>query len=567
MKIGISHHARLGTKSGRRRHRKGKEMAYKDLRDFIGVLEQAGELLRISAEVDWRYEVSGWIRKTDDMRPRGPALLFENLRGYSKDYRLVSGLIGSNRRFAMALNLPFTSPLEIVGAFRDRIKAPISPVMASDGPCQENIHFGEDIDLLEFPVPWWHPRDGGRFIGTWHGVISKDLHTGIRNVGMHRVQVFDRNHTGIGMLAMAHLSHHFSQRQRIGQPLEVAIVIGADETVAMVAGTGFPPDADELALAGALRQEPIPLVKCKTVDLEVPANAEIVIEGIVSPTERHLEGPFGEWAGYHAGGVRLRPLLTVKAITHRNQPILRGCLLGKPVTEDQFLYSIGIMAEALRMFESHGPEGVLAVNCPPEGVALASAIVQLQPRYVGHSLNAGRTLISSRVGSHLKTIVLVDDDIDPFDLGQVWWAINTRVQGSRDIEVFKFSTEPRSDPSVPRQNAEFGDKIIIDATKKLDYPYNPNYGSHWAPVCVPEAEVMDLVELRWQSIVDQKRPEPDKEAEFRQFLDGEFEQYWKQWRAKAHVLSEEEMKAELGRSFPMQKGDTYRRSPGDTKKR
>jgi UbiD family decarboxylase len=535
-------------------------MAYRDLRHFMDALEEARELRRVSVEVDWRYEVSGWIRKTDDMRPRGPALLFEKLRGYGNDYRLASGLIGSYKRFAMALGLPpDTLPAEIVSAFRDRIKTPLTPVVVSDGPCQENVHLGDAIDLLEFPVPWWSPRDGGRFIGTWHGVISKDLHTGIRNVGMHRVQVFDRNHTGIGTLAMAHISHHLRQRQRVGQPLEVAIVIGADETVPIVAGTGFPPDVDELALAGALRQEPLQLVKCKTVDVEVPASAEIVIEGVVSPTERHLEGPFGEWAGYHAGGVRLRPLLTVTAITHRNQPILRGCLLGKPVTEDQFLYTIGIMAEALRMFESHGPEGVLAVNCPPEGVALASAIVQLQPRYVGHSLNAGRTLISSRVGSHLKTVVLVDDDIDPFDLGQVWWAINTRVQGSRDIEVFRFSTEPRSDPSVPRQNAEFGDKIIIDATKKLDHPYNPIYGSHWAPVCVPEPEIMDLVELRWRSTIEERPPEPDKEAQLREFLDGEFEGYWSEWRDKTYVLSEEEIKAEMGRSFPMGERVGYKR--------
>src|SRR5271157_355991 len=523
-------------------------MAYRDLRDFINVLEREGELLRISDEVDWRYEVGAWIRKTDDMRPRGPALLFEKLRGYSQEYRLVSGLIGSYTRFAMPLGLPAVfSPVEIVRAFRERIKAPLAPVVVSDAPCHEKVHLGDDIDLLEFPVPWWSARDGGRFIGTWHGVISRDLHNGIQNVGMHRVQIFDRNHTGIGMLPMAHISHHFTQRQRIGKPLEVAIVIGADETVPIVAGTGFPPDADELAIAGGLRQEPLQLVRGKTVDLHVPANAEIVIEGLVSPTERHQEGPFGEWAGYHSGGVRLRPLLTVTAITHRNQPILRGCLLGKPVTEDQFLYSIGIEAEAVRMFESHGPEGVLAVHCPPEGVALASAIVQLQPRYVGHSLNAGRTLISSRVGSHLKTIVLVDDDIDPYDLGQVWWAINTRVQGSRDIEIYRYSAEPRSDPSVPRQNAEFGDKIIIDATKKLDYPYNPMYGAHWAPVCIPEPEVMELVEFRWRSIVEHKPAQPDKEGELRQFLDGEFEQYWSDWRGKTYRLSDEEIKQELGR--------------------
>jgi len=535
-------------------------MAYKDLRHFIDYLEQEGELRRIPVEVDWRYEVGGWIRKADDLRPRGPALLFENLRGYGSEYRLVSGLIGSYRRFALALGLsPDLSPPEIVHAFREKLKKPIDPVLVDDGPCQENIRLGEDIDLLQFPVPWWHPMDGGRFIGTWHGVISKDLHTGIRNVGMHRMHVFDRKHSGIGMLAMAHISHHYSQRQQIGKPFEVAVVIGADETVPIVAGTGFPVDIDEIRLAGGLRGEAVELVKCKTVDLEVPANAEIVIEGTVSPSDRHLEGPFGEWAGYHAGGVRLRPVFTATAITHRNQPILRGCLLGKPVTEDQFLYSICNSAEALRMFESHGPEGVLAVNCPPEGVAMASAIIQMRPRYVGHSWNAGRTLMSSRVGSHLKTVVMVDDDIDPFDLGQVWWAVNTRVQGSRDIEILRFSTEPRSDPSVPRHNAEFGDKIIIDATKKLDYPYNPKYGSHWAPVCYPPQAIMDLVEIRWKSVIDGEAPEPEKEAEIRQSLDGEFEQYWKDWRADAHTLSEEEYKAELGRSFPIRGGTEYKK--------
>ncbi len=216
----------------------------------------------------------------------------------------------------------------------------------------------------------------------------------------------------------------------------------------------------------------------------------------------------------------MRSPLTVTAITHRHQPILRGCLLGKPVTEDQYLFSIGIMAESMRMFESNGPEGVTAVNCPPEGVASASAIIQMRPRYVGHSWNIGRTLISSQIAKHLKTVVLVDDDIDPFDLGQVWWAINTRVQGGRDIEILRFSPISRSDPSVPRQNAAFGDKMIIDATKKLDHPYNPLWDSHWAPVSVPDPEIMEFVESRWQSFFNHEKPDLEKETQLREFWMG-----------------------------------------------
>jgi 3-polyprenyl-4-hydroxybenzoate decarboxylase len=164
------------------------------------------------------------------------------------------------------------------------------------------------------------------------------------------------------------------------------------------------------------------------------------------------------------------------------------------------------------------------------------------------------------VGSHLKTVVVVDDDIDPFDLGQVWWAINTRVQGSRDIEVLRFSNEPRSDPSIPRSNAEFSDKMIIDATKKLDYPFVPIYGAHWAPVCMPEPEVMDLVHLRWQGVMEGK-PQPEKEKELQTLLRGDFEKYWQAFRAAHYTLTEEEEKAEIGRSFPLTETVSYKRKP------
>ena len=527
-------------------------MAYEDLREFISVLEKRDQLKRIPQQVHWKYELAGWVRKTMDMRPKGPALLFENLTGYSSDYSVLSGAVGTYERFAIALGLEPEMPLrEIINVFKERTLNPIAPVMVSTGPVKENVHTGDDIDLFEFPVPWWTPRDGGRFIGCWHGVVTKEPSTGVRNVGMYRVMIHDKNHTGLGFLPSTEMGYHYSEMERQGKPLEVAIVIGADETVPMVAGTGFPPSVDEFTLAGALRQSPLELVKCETVDLEVPANAEIVLEGQLLPFERKEEGPFSEHTGYHGGGVRMRPIFKVTAICHRNKPIYRGCLLGKPTTEDHTLYSVAQSAAAMRMFETHGPEGVVAVHCPPEGDSIASAFVSMRPHYVGHSRNVGRALLSGPVSKYIKYVVVVDEDIDPFDFGQVWWAIIYRTQGSRDIEVLKFGTTSRSDPSVLRASGEFTDKVLIDATKKLDYPFDHVWGGHWAPVGFPPKEIMELVDLRWQNIFEGNAQVERKISDLTSRIENEVFPKWERFREKHYKLTEEERQREIYLSYPV----------------
>ncbi len=343
-------------------------MAYEDLRSFIAVLEAEGELLRIPIEVDWEYELGGWIRKSVDMRPKGPALLFENIKGYSPEQRVFSCGVDSYPRFALALGLPKTThPREIIDVFRERLKKPISPTIVGTGPVKENILIGRDVDLYRFPVPIFSPRDGGRYIGTWCGIISKSPDSRTANSGMYRVMVHDRTSAGIGFLPFSHLGYHYSLSERANKPLELAIVIGADEVVSMVAAMGFPHDRDEMHYAGALREAPVKLVKCETVDLEVPANAEIVIEGVLLPRQRRPEGPFSEHTGYHGGPVRMRPIFQVTAILHRNDPISRVCMSGKPSNESHSLTSISFSSAALDMFDRHGPPGVTSVFCPPEG--------------------------------------------------------------------------------------------------------------------------------------------------------------------------------------------------------
>jgi 4-hydroxy-3-polyprenylbenzoate decarboxylase len=531
-------------------------MAFKDLREFIDALERDGELLRVPVPVDWRYEVGGWIRKSIDMRPKGPALLFENLQGYSSEFRLFSAGLATYPRLAMALGLPKqTPPREIINFYRERIKKPVAPALVPTGPVKEHILTGDAIDLFTFPVPWWTPRDGGRYIGTWHGIISKHPDTRVVNMGMYRMMIHDRQHSGVGFLPFTHLGYHYAACEKQGTPLEIAVVIGAEEIISMVAATGFPPGVDELRMAGALRGEPIELVKCETVDLEVPATAEIVLEGIILPYERKPEGPFGEHTGYHGGPVRMRPIFKTTAILHRNQPILRGCLPGQPTAEDHTLYDIIHSAAALDMFDTHGPEGVTAVHCPPEGDSISSMVIAMQPHFIGHSRNVGRTLISSSVGKYIKYVVVVDDDIDPFDLGQVWWVIVTRTQGSRDLEVLRFSTTSRSDPSVPRDQPEYTDKVIIDATKKLDYPYDKNWGGHWAPTCLPLPESIELASLKWEDLVHGTTTNREKIDALTEKFAREISPKWERWRQEAYEMSPEEQAKEISRSYPILRQD------------
>ena len=526
-------------------------MAYKDLREFLAKLEECEDLYKVSQPVDALYEIGGWVRYSDDKRPKGPALLFENIKGYKKGYRVYAGGIGSVRRLAIALGLDPEIPLrDLIATYKERIGRPIDPIRVADGPVMENIKTGEEVDLLEFPIPWWTPRDRERYVGTWHGNVTKNRETGVTNIGMYRVQLVDGKRTCAGFAPSSDAGFHYRQRESLGEPLEMAIVVGADETINMVAASGEPENVDEYSVAGGLRDAPVELVRCSTVDLEVPAHAEIVIEGKIFPGEKMPEGPFGEHTGYHGGGVRMRPVFHVTGIMHRDDPIFRGSLLGKPTTEIHVFYQVSLAASGLKMFESHGPKGVKMINCPQEFDPLLGAVIQISPHYVGHSWDVGRTWLSSSVSPVAKYVIVVDEDIDPFDLGEVGWAIMTRTQGTRDIEVLRWGRQSRSDPSVPRDQGEYCDMVIIDATKKLDYPYVEAWGGHWAPVCVPPPEIMELVDLKWRKefenlAIDQK--EIDEKAGF---ITGEFHKKWEEWRQKAYTLSPEELEREKELSYP-----------------
>lgn len=312
-------------------------------RGFIDLLSQEGYLKRITQLVDWKVEL-GEITRSN----RQP-LLFENIRDYP-GLRVFTNGLGNFSSIALALGLqPEKGRKKTIGEARRRVGTPVKPVMVNTGPVLENVIEGSDINLLEFPIPKWSKYDAGRYIGTWHANVTRDPETGCRNLGVYRMQVLGCRQTTLNTSANSHLGLQFAKAEKKGQPLEMAVVIGAAEPVVMAAAAGYPCGSDEYDLAGGLSGKGIPLIPCKTVNLEVPAESEIVIEGVIKPGVRVQDGPYFDYAGMPTTNPNAY-VFEATRLMFRNEPIFRGAAVGHHAAEDQQLFSL--LAE-LNLFDFH----------------------------------------------------------------------------------------------------------------------------------------------------------------------------------------------------------------------
>jgi 4-hydroxy-3-polyprenylbenzoate decarboxylase len=309
-----------------------------DFRKFISHLDNAGELKRIRDEVDWKYEVGEKTREALK-GSSNKALLFENIKDYP-EYMVFTNGLGTYRRVSMALGLEPRTPFrETVKVLKHRMSHPTEPVLIDDGPCRENIIAGDDVDLTKLPVPWWSRKDDGRYIGTWHINITKDSETGTRNVGIYRMQLKGPRKALINASPKSHLTHHLHKEEKKGVPLDMAVAIGISEPIIIAGGAAVPYGVDEFHIAGSLCQEPVTLIKCNTIDIEVPAASEIVIEGKVLPGKREKEGPFLDYSGVPSFN-RYGYVFEVTGLMYRNNPIFRGAAIGEPGAEDHLLYRL-----------------------------------------------------------------------------------------------------------------------------------------------------------------------------------------------------------------------------------
>ncbi|MBM3889753.1 MAG: UbiD family decarboxylase, partial [Verrucomicrobia bacterium] len=331
----------------------------KDIREFIERLAQAGEVQEINQEVDWNLEMGAIMRHANDLM--APAPLFNNIKGYPGYKLLGSPVSGSRRkdafyaRIAISLGLPADSGAATIietlsSFFHPRL---IPPRVVSDAPCKQHKLIGDAVDLFKLPVPYLHEGDGGRYIGTWHTVITQTPDRQWTNWGMYRMVVHDKTTMGGPMAPMQHIGMHLAEWRKLGKPMPFAVVIGSDPLTPLIASTGIPAGVNEAEVAGGYRGEPAELVNCETVDLQVPASAEIIIEGFVPTDETRLEGPFGEYTGFMSAGQSQRPVYKVTAITFRDHPIFTAVCPGVPV-EDHLSMSLSVAAEALTALRDNG---------------------------------------------------------------------------------------------------------------------------------------------------------------------------------------------------------------------
>jgi len=308
-------------------------MPFEGLREFLSFLEERGQLARVSREINGNsYEVSAILDKLS--KQSGKAVIFENLKNY--DMPLCANILGTLKRVSMALEATEQSLFNEWN--RRRLSEWPAPKYVSDGPCKELIIKKEQVNLLRYPILKWNPLDGGPYI-TLGAMISKDPETGDRNAGIYRMLVQGKNQLGINMLPGKHITAHYSKAEAKGKPLEAAVAIGLDPTIVLVAATRLKLGEDELAFAGALRKEPVKITACQTVDIEVPAFAEIVMEGRIPPKIRAIEGPFGECTGYY-GAAHNMPVFRIETITQREHPIYQATYTGKPPKEEHAITSI-----------------------------------------------------------------------------------------------------------------------------------------------------------------------------------------------------------------------------------
>jgi UbiD family decarboxylase len=448
-----------------------------DLRGFLAALREAGELGTISSSVSLDQEVGAICVR--NLRNQGPGLLFERPGGL--EMPLAVDLLASRRRYALALGV---KPEELSVEWNRRVKELLKPVIVDKGSCQERVWTGDNVDLTRLPVPIWNSKDGGPFL-TLSCHITKDPETGVRNVGVYRNQVHDRNTLGILVEPYAHLK--LQMGKAAGRPFPVAIALGADPVVLMTATAPVPYGVDELEVAGALRRKPVELVRCKTVPLEAPATAEIVIEGEILADELREEGPFGEFTGYYGGHQAPRPVIRVKTITHRERPILHATYEGLPPSGSAMLVAVPREAELMRQISL---PGIRQVHMSPGGGGAFHAVVSVEKVYEGFGKQVGMAVLGTTAGRSVKRVIVVDPDIDAADPVAVEWAIATRVQPHRDVEVLRDMPGVILDPSMPNRVPRLTSKMIIDATR-----YD---AKEFPPVCLPAAEAMEKTERDWQ---------------------------------------------------------------------
>lgn len=485
-------------------------MKYKDLRDFIDLLEKRGELKRISQEIDPYLEMTEIADRT--LRAEGPALLFENPKGY--DIPVLANLFGTPKRVAMGMGQEDVSELREVGKLLAFLKEPEPPKGIKEAlgqipvfkqvlnmpakevkkaPCQQVILQGDDVDLTKFPIQHCWPGDAAPLI-TWGLTVTKGPHKKRQNLGIYRQQLLGKN-----KIIMRWLSHRggaldFQEwcKEHPGEPYPVSVALGADPATILGAVTPVPDTLSEYAFAGLLRGSKTEVVKSISNDLQVPASAEIVLEGHIMPGEMAPEGPYGDHTGYY-NEVDDFPVMTVTHITHRKDPIYHSTFTGRPPDEPAIL-GVALNEVFVPILQKQFPE-IVDFYLPPEGCSYRMAVVTMKKQYPGHAKRVMMGVWSFlRQFMYTKFVIVCDDDINARDWNDVIWAITTRMDPARDTTLIENTPIDYLDFASPVSG--LGSKMGMDATNKWPGETTREWGE---PIVMDQA-TKDRVDELWDSL-------------------------------------------------------------------
>jgi UbiD family decarboxylase len=443
---------------------------HEDLREFIKRAEEAGEIVRIKG-ADPHLEMGTLGEIVNHARPEPPALLFEDVPGYPKGMRLISGATNSSKRLAITLGLPVPStPLDVVRAYRDRMKEhrPIPPKTVGKGAVFENIDRDGEVDLFRFPVPFLHELDGGRFIGTDDIVIMRDPEENWVNCATYRVMVQDKNHVSIWISPGKHGRQIREKYFKAGKPCPVLISCGHDPLLFLAGGNELKLGLSEYDYVGGHRGKPYEIVPSELYGLPMPAQAELVLEGEMVEGVTAKEGPFGEFTGYYASSPSEQPVVNVRRVYWRNDPIISIASPMRPPSDFSFSKCVMKAGMIWDEVEKAGLSGVAGVWVHEFGGARMFNVISIKQAYPGHARQAGFLAASCQSGSYLgRFVVVVDEDVDPSDLFDVMWAICTRCDPAQDIETFRRAWSGPLDPILDKASST-NSRAVIDACRPYE---------------------------------------------------------------------------------------------------
>ena len=477
-------------------------MPIEDTKQFIQELDKAGELKRVKSEVDTNLEIAEILRRT--MYSKGPAILFENVKNY--DIPVLGNAFGSIKRLEIGLETSdFTeigqrivdmTRMEIPSGFFNKIRklpelskiTDIAPKLEKNGPVTEIFNDSPSFDKIPILKTW--PKDAGKFI-TLGLVATKHPETGIKNLGVYRMQILDNNHALMHWQKHKRGAHHSDVSKEKGKKIEAAVIIGSEPSTVFSAVAPVPEGLDKYIFSGITRKKGIKTVKCKTIDLEVPANAEMVLEGYVDPNDIKMEGPFGDHTGYYTPPEPY-PTFTLTGIMRREKPIYLTTIVGKPILEDAFIGKV-IERSFLPLIRMFQPE-VVDFAMPAAGWFQGIAIISIKKRYPGQARKVMMGLWGLGQLSLTKFFVVVDDDVDVHNMDDVIWAVTTRTDAARDTMIIDNVPTDSLDPASKLVN--LGSKLGIDATQKTK---EEGFEREVQELVAVDDETKNLVDSKWSN--------------------------------------------------------------------